>query len=370
MRPPIADAVVAALREPHSLARASAATWDRLIREARRADLLARIAHDLRRLGLMDQVPAQPRAHLLAEERLAQAQARDVMREVAYVGAALEPLNVKVVLLKGAAYVVANTVAARGRLFADVDILVPEERLNEVEAALRARGWITTHQDAYDQRYYREWMHELPPMENTHRNTVLDVHHAILPRTARAKPDSRALLEAAVAMDHVAPGIHVPSTLDMIIHSIAHLFHNEDMSHGLRDLSDIDRMLRESLNEPDFWPRLQARAEALDLSECVHLGLQHANSMLGTPVPTDLVLHGKNASQATLRGRLMQRAWARALSTPASPNRVPWRTQAALAAVYLRAHWMRMPPALLARHLAVKGIRRLRGDDKPSQSDG
>jgi hypothetical protein len=26
-------------------------------------------------------------------------------------------------------------------------------------------GWAATHHDAYDQRYYRQWMHELPPMQ-------------------------------------------------------------------------------------------------------------------------------------------------------------------------------------------------------------
>lgn len=365
----LADPVVAALRAPDALASASIGQWSQLVRDARRADLLARIAHDMRRLGLITQVPEQPRAHLLAEERLAQAQLRDVAREVAHVGAALAPLDVKVVLLKGAAYAVAGAAAARGRLFADVDVLVPQDRLNEVEAALLARGWITTHQDAYDQRYYREWMHELPPMENIHRNTVLDVHHAILPRTARAKPNSCDVLDAAVPMPHLGPGIHVPSIHDMILHSMAHLFHNEEMSHGLRDLSDIDLMLRAAQVEAGFWHRLQQRAVQLDLNECLHLGLQHVHAILGSPVPEDIVEASVRHGRSSMSGRLMQGAWARALSTPPAPDRSAWRTRLALSAVYLRAHWQRMPPTLLVRHLAIKGARRLRGDAKPTQTD-
>ena len=67
----------------------------------------------------------------------------------------------------------------------------------EVEGALMLHGWSTTHHDAYDQRYYRKWMHELPPLKHNTRGTVLDVHHAILPVTARLKPDSRKLLAAS-----------------------------------------------------------------------------------------------------------------------------------------------------------------------------
>ena len=54
-------------------------------------------------------------------------------------------------------------------------------------------GWATTHHDPYDQRYYRRWMHELPPMLHIRRMTLLDVHHAIVPATADLKPSSEAL---------------------------------------------------------------------------------------------------------------------------------------------------------------------------------
>ena len=56
----------------------------------------------------------------------------------------------------------------------------------------------TTHHSAYDQRYYREWMHELPPLLHVRRQTALDVHHAIAPETARGSAiDSKACAEAA-----------------------------------------------------------------------------------------------------------------------------------------------------------------------------
>ena len=86
------------------------------------------------------------------------AQRRDERRKV------LATVDVDLVLLKGAAYLMAGLPAARGRVFSDVDILVPVARLAEVENALMLHGWSTTHHNAYDQRYYRQWMHELPPL--------------------------------------------------------------------------------------------------------------------------------------------------------------------------------------------------------------
>ena len=147
--------------------------------------------------GLLGDVPAAARVHFEAAQTLAQAQADAVRREIAYIDRALAPTGVPIVLLKGAAYLVAGLRAARGRIFSDIDILVPRSALAEVEAALMLEGWASAKTTAYDQRYYRRWMHELPPLRHINRQTLLDVHHAILPLTARLKPDSAKLLAAA-----------------------------------------------------------------------------------------------------------------------------------------------------------------------------
>ena len=73
---------------------------------------------------------------------------------------------------------------------ADVDLLVPESALGAVEQALAARGWQTKELSPYDQHYYREGTHELPPMTHVERDVEVDLHHSILPRTSRLKPDS------------------------------------------------------------------------------------------------------------------------------------------------------------------------------------
>jgi len=338
------------------LLRFSPVDWDLLVRQARSAGVLARIAGLLDDRGLLADAPAGPRAHFVAARTLAAAQQDEVRREVAHIRECLRPLAVAVVLLKGAAYLLAGLPAALGRTFSDVDVLVQRDRLADVEAALMLAGWATTNPSEYDQRYYRRWMHELPPLQHIRRQTVLDVHHAILPDTARLRPPSGKLFDAACAL----PGneaIFVLAPADLVLHSMAHLFHNEEWSHGLRDLSDLDLLLRHYDATPGFWQQLVARAVELDLTRPLYYGLEQTHMILGTPVPTSALEATRRFAPPWPLRALLRRLWSHALRTPHASAAHPL-TGVAQFALYIRAHWLRMPPALLARHLAIKAVTR------------
>ena len=60
---------------------------------------------------------------------------------------------------------------------------------------------MSSRADGYDDAYYRRWMHELPPLIHRTRDRMIDVHHTILPLTARPRPDAAALIAASVALD-------------------------------------------------------------------------------------------------------------------------------------------------------------------------
>jgi Uncharacterised nucleotidyltransferase len=357
------DPVIAALRDPAKPASWSLSQWDAGLRSARQADLLARLAQGLRARGLLQHVPAAPRAHLESALTLAAAQHTEVQREVAQVRAALAPMGLEPVLLKGAAYVVAALPAAAGRMFSDVDILVPKARITAVEAALMAHGWATTHHSSYDQRYYREWMHEIPPLIHIQRNTVLDVHHAILPETARITPDPSSLLADARPASGEPDAPHVLAPRDMVLHSMVHLFFNEEHSHALRDLSDLDLLLRHFGQDAGFWPALVARASQLNLAGVLHLGLRHAHQILATPVPAPALTDAARADPGSaFASALMDRLWRHALRTPPSDD-ARMSSRLPLLVLYVRAHALRMPPGLLARHLAKKMWMRLADAD-------
>jgi hypothetical protein len=352
------DLVVAVLGEPARLLQFGLPEWDLLIRQARSADLLARIAALLDKRALLDQVAAGPRAALIAAQVLATAQQDEVRYEVAHVSEALRSLTVPIVLLKGAAYLLAGLPAALGRTFTDVDVLVPRDRLAEVEAALMLAGWATTNHSEYDQRYYRTWMHELPPMQHVRRQTVLDVHHGILPSTARLRPESSKLFATAQPLQGAA-AVRVLTPVDIVLHSMSHLFHNDDLSHSLRDLSDLDLLLRHFNATADFWERLIERAKELDLLRPLYYGVHQTQRVLRTPVPAVILQRLRSYAPAWPLRSVMDWLWAGALRSP-HPSTASLLTAFGSFVLYVRAHWMRMPTALLARHLLIKAAARRR----------
>ncbi|MBV8502989.1 MAG: nucleotidyltransferase family protein [Paucibacter sp.] len=333
--------------QPQACAQLDESAWDLLVRQARHANLLGRLHHHLRDAG----APVHERAqvHLLSAATMAERQHRSVRREAGILRDTLAALGLPLILLKGAAYVLSGLPAARGRVFADVDILVPRERLEDVESQLMLTGWVTDNLDAYDQRYYRRWMHELPAMIHMHRGTALDVHHTILPATARLKPSAAALLEAAIELPGL-PGIRVLSPSDMVLHSACHLFHEGEADNLLRDLSDLDLLLRHFGAQPDFWELLLARARAQQLTRPLSLALRYASTELATPVPETL-LRETGAHRREALNPLYRR-----LFEPQHESSAGRAARAARAALFVRGHWLRMPPWLLAYHVAHKAI--------------
>jgi hypothetical protein len=351
------DLVVEALTGPRErLAAWEGRHWTRFFQQARNAGLLARAGRRLRQLWPGDRVPwpAALEGHFASAERVLQAQRAEVHRELLHIARALDDLGAPVVVLKGAAYLAAGLPPGDSRVFSDVDILVPRDAIAEAESRLMLHGWAGTHDNAYDQRYYREWMHELPPMQHLQRGTTLDLHHNILPSTARLKPDGAHLVAAAVALPD-RPGLHVLAPADMVLHCTTHLFMNEETRHALRDLSDLDLLLRHFGGDDRFWPMLLQRAALLDLRRPLYYGLRQAMRLFATPVPADVVASiGAFAPGPPLHA-LMEAVWARALRCP-HPSAAVTGTAAARFALYVRGHWLRMPPLMLARHLTVKAL--------------
>jgi hypothetical protein len=347
--------VIQALRDPQCVRRWSMPQFDLLLRQGMRSNLLTRLAETFDEQDLGSCMPPGLAGHLDGAQRLLRSHRAEIQREVAFILKALEPLGVPIILLKGSAYVMAGLPAAKGRLFSDVDILVPKGRLPDVENALMLAGWATTHHSAYDQHYYRAWMHELPPLVHIRRQTALDVHHAIVPETGRWRLSSAPLLTSAVPVPGVA-GLFVLAPTDMVLHSMVHLLLNDELSHGLRDVSDLDLLLRHFGAEPAFWGALLGRAEQLGLRRALHHGLWCASAVLGTPVPPTVRTAVANWGPGFLAALALRAAWLRALRSP-HPTTADAATPLAMFALYVRAHWLRMPPLMLARHLFVKAMK-------------
>uniref|UniRef100_UPI00260EF187 nucleotidyltransferase domain-containing protein n=1 Tax=Sphingomonas bacterium TaxID=1895847 RepID=UPI00260EF187 len=226
------------LRTPGNALGLDAAGWTALIAIARAEQMIGTLASRLEGLKLPGDV-----AGILDDARASAAQGQvAALWEVEMARRALAPLGEAVVLLKGAAFAAAGLRAGEGRSIGDLDILVPRARIDAVEAALLAAGWEWVKPNPYDDAYYRQWMHELPPLIHRDRDRMIDVHHTILPLTARITPDAASLLSRCEA---VANGLFVLSPSDMLVHAAAHLFADGDLAGGMRNLWDVHCLAEE-----------------------------------------------------------------------------------------------------------------------------
>lgn len=347
--------LVMALKHPERLPSYAEPQWDQLIRMARAADLLSRVAALARRQGVWEDLPEAPRRHLRAAELLCLRQHTELGYEAQEIALALRGLAGPVVVLKGGAYVMAGLDAGRGRMLGDVDVLVPRDQLPEAESALMLAGWMSSSSSEYDQRYYREWMHELPPMTHIKRGTVLDVHHAILPITARVCPATDALMAQARPCGHVS-GLWMLGPADMVLHSAVHLMHEGELDMGLRGLVDIDALVCEFAAQADFWEALVHRAESLGLMRFLYHVVWLLREFLGTSVPDEVLRRLDSAPGARpWPGQAAVIGWALRLAmVPPHPQADQLLTPLARQMIYVRGHWLRMPAHLLAAHLGRK----------------
>lgn len=326
--------VARALTDPGSVAGLDAGGWTHLLAAARALSLIGTVAETL----AGQSIPADI-ARVLADVRQSnQAGQRQALWEAQCARRALADYPGRVVLLKGTAFAAAGYDAALGRSIGDLDILVARTGLDQVEALLLKAGWEWVKPDPYDDAYYRQWMHELPPLIHAERDRMIDVHHTILPLTAKPTPDAAALIADARPLPS---GLYVLSPADILCHAAAHLIADGDLSGGMRNLWDIDRLVRQfAVAEPGFAETLAERAKLHGLTDAVSRALRLSARLFGTPALWPA--RPDPADGLFLRRITAVDGWGRKTRKLTRQG------------FYIRSHLLRMPPTMLARHLWTK----------------
>ena len=141
-------------------------------------------------------------------------------------------------------------------------------------------GWEWVKDDPYDQAYYRDHMHELPPLIHATRDRMIDVHHTILPLTAEAEAGcggddiAEAVASAAAAAIFADPYDDWPGEPDpeangeagariedarppmtVVLHCAAHMLADGELDGGLRNLWDFHCLTKEMERRTNgkFW---------------------------------------------------------------------------------------------------------------------
>ena len=356
------DHLIALLRDPAHAANVPTDAWAAILSVARAEVMLGTLAHRLAGQSL----PSQVAAHLQAAARAVDHARMLALWEAEICRRALAPLGIAPILLKGTAYAAAGLSNAAGRQIGDLDILVPRDRLDEVETALLGAGWEWVKDDPYDQAYYRRWMHELPPLIHRDRDRMVDVHHTILPLTARITPDAAAMIADAhdlplptqfvnlyepeddpevPADPSVIPpvmGCRVLGRFDIIHHCVAHLMADGEFDGGLRNLWDFHCLVQDMQRRTNgkYLKDLLGDTGRHGLYRAFKRTARLAHHLFGTPMyvrerltPIDCLF---------LRRLLARDDWGRETR---KVTRLGFT---------IRGHLLRMPLPMLLRHLWTK----------------
>ena len=347
--------------QPDTLAGIPGDAWTGLLAVGRDTQLLGTLWARTVEAGVEDRLPAWAARHLWGAALTAETNAAALRWELEGLERGLLRRISPVLVLKGGAYLLAGLPNAAGRLAGDIDLLVPRAELERAEEALLYAGWVGTHPDAYDQHYYRQWMHELPPLRHRQRGTVLDLHHNILPETFAVRVDPQRILAAAEPAPGMR-GLHVPAPRHMTLHAVVHLLAETDWTRGLRDLYDIHCMLEhfDRCHGPAFWEALLDEAEAMRLAWLLEPAIECCRHRFGTRVPAAAAERLSRHAPARPFRRLGRWVLEHALNGRVSTT--PRADALARAAVLVRGHWLKMPPRLLLRHLLHKAFLAPRAD--------
>lgn len=345
-----------AVRTPEDVAELPPRDLDLLFRVARRAGVLGRLAARLESSGDLARLPTAAADQLIGRLAMAESRVRLANWELDRIAWAMDSdTETPLVLMKGCTYVVLDLPNAPGRVFVDVDLLTSEDRLEAVEATLNRAGWLSQPLKPYDQNYYRKWTHELPPLTHPEREVEIDLHHNVLPRTARLKPEGAVLLQRARPL----PGSRylVLADEDIVLHAMTHLMFDSDLADKLRDLVDVADLFEHfSAANEDFWKLFVERAMELDLERPAYYSLRYCHRLLGTAIPEHVLDATENWGPIAPVRALMDTLAERALF-PLHPDRPSRWAKLSRLLLYVRSHWIRMPPWLLAYHLSVKFLR-------------
>ncbi|VAV88123.1 hypothetical protein MNBD_ALPHA02-1665 [hydrothermal vent metagenome] len=341
------------LKDPARMLELSIKDWNSVFLAAHMLKLRGRLAHDAMENGLWMQLPHKAQQILTNARIIAEARQRKVMWEVNRVRRALFGFEDKVILVKGGAYIAKGLQVAKGRISADIDILVAKKNLDIVENHLLQSGYTSQVLNSYDQQYYREWAHELPPLVHPDRMVEVDVHHNILQVTNRLCPNIDLMIEDAVPLED---NIYVLSDVDMLLHSIVHLFVDGTIKASLRNLLEQHDLISEFSPKPDFWAQFMNRVEELGFGRPVFYCLRYCAHFLNTDIPSEVTERAKKAGPGFLTLKIMDMMIFRTM-VPYGTGGSKVTDYLATNGLYMRSHWLRMPPVMLVKHLIRKFFR-------------
>ena len=332
------------------------AQWSTFIFILRDANVLARFCFIVEKHNCFEQLPKQVQEHLSSAKIKANKQEKQAIFEAVTLDENLSSIQVKPVFLKGAAYSLRGDNVSQGRTYADIDVLVEKSQLQHVERHLSSFGWFTNTTDDYDDKYYRLWAHEIPPMQQGSRGTIADIHHNLLPPISGKAPDITLFTNDLYQDER---GLYTLNSSAMVLHSIIHLFFNEEFDNGFRDLGDLHYLFTSEQNNEKFWLELLLLSQATNFEHELFYAVRYCVRITGTKFPDDFIEKINHIQMNSI-----QKKWAdfifESLLVPNHYHCATWKTKVAKSLALIRGHLLKMPIHVLIYHSSHKLIAQIK----------
>jgi len=325
--------------------------WEIIIHVLREINLLAACYFRLEAEDKLTLLPLFALKHMKSAAVYSSRQSEQVIFESKLLQKILDDKDIHAVFLKGASYTLRKSRNSKGRVYSDIDLLVKKNDISKAETSLEKHAWRTKKVSEYDNNYYREWSHEIPPMFNIHRGTVLDLHHNILLPISGREVNVELLIENCQSIDG---GYTVLGFAATILHSIVHLIINEDVSNGYRDILDITTLIKEN-DSPEFWQEITLLSSKLGFNNELYLALSLSKKYANLTVPNNVLMGLSEQINNSKLNFLLNYVYFFALQ-PHSPAVQTLKHKIAISIVYILGHLQKMPLKILVPHLLTKSF--------------
>jgi hypothetical protein len=323
--------------------------WQQLVLVLRNQQLLACYSAEFKRAGIFEQIPVQTQRHFLNADVLAENHKQQVKFEVSDLVRTLGNRERKyLIFLKGAGYTLSEGRVGQTRIYNDIDVIADKPAIDGIEKHLCLFGWLSEELTEHDEKYYRKWAHEIPPLRHGKRGTIVDIHHNIVPIISGRHIDADKFASNSVTTED---GFQILSYAGMTLHSLIHLFFNEDVKKGYRDLIDIHTLMTYH-SDSDYWQSLLSLSKETGFQMELFLACRYAQKILQTDIPEFV----QNEINQFCPWNIMFLDFIYEKSLlPNHPICQPRFFTLAEFMILLRGHFQKMPLHILTYHLLCKG---------------
>lgn len=286
---------------PQFVSQATAADWTELVHQCREQALLGSAYLYLQ--PYVQNLPTQIVSHFESGKIYADKQHQTMMRELLMLEQVFAGTDFPVLLVKGVAYRLHRFAFAAGRVFSDLDLLVPATDTAAAVELLQAAGFMDSTEHDYDRRYYLEWSHQHPPLRHYTRGSEVDLHHTIFFAKSAVSVDIHRFIANSSPLK--SSRFSLPAPADMFVHCCLHLLFQEEHHKLVKDLVDLHELYK-AINDK------QAIIQSSTLTnkpEVVAHALELLKSLFGvrlSPVEIDFISEHTHQLSRSVMGYLIR----------------------------------------------------------------